>query len=307
MAEGDLTARIAVDRTETELGQVALALNQAFDRQRDSIERQRQFTADASHQLRTPVATMMAELDWALMRERSGEDYRETLDTCKRAGTRMQSLVQGLLTLARAESGELRLQRVEARLDRIVEDAVEMLRPLADAAWRTASRRAVSADRRRRSGSPSRSRRQPDLQRHRLQPPAGNSVDRRAARTRARRPADPRFRDRDRDRSTCRRSSTASIGPTRRERGNQPAPGWVSRSRSGSSPPTRARSSARANRGVLPRSSCRCPSPIRQRLPPATDDEARGWRRRQSCRAASTASVNASVQIDVRPSAASSE
>ncbi len=131
MAEGDLTARIAIDRTETELGQVANALNQAFDRQRDSIEQQRQFTADASHQLRTPVATMMAELDWALMRERSGDDYREALATCKRAGARMQSLVEGLLTLARAESGELRLQCLETRLDRVVEDAVEMLRPLA--------------------------------------------------------------------------------------------------------------------------------------------------------------------------------
>ena len=131
MAEGDLTARIAIDRTETELGQVANALNQAFDRQRDSIERQRQFTADASHQLRTPVATMMAELDWALMRERDGDDYREALATCKRAGARMQSLVEGLLTLARAESGELRLQCIETRLDRVVEDAVEMLRPLA--------------------------------------------------------------------------------------------------------------------------------------------------------------------------------
>ena len=132
MAEGDLTARIAIDRTETELGQVALALNLAFDRQRESIERQRQFTADASHQLRTPVATMMAELEWALMRERSSEDYREALETCRRAGTRMQALVEGLLTLARAESGELPLQQVETRLDGIVDDTSEMLRPYAE-------------------------------------------------------------------------------------------------------------------------------------------------------------------------------
>ena len=105
--DGDLDARIAIERTDTELGQVASALNLAFDRLRESIERQRQFTADASHELRTPVTTMMAELEWAMLRDRPAADYQESLETCHRAGARMQSLVEGLLTLARADSGEL--------------------------------------------------------------------------------------------------------------------------------------------------------------------------------------------------------
>ena len=131
MAEGDLTARIAVDRTETELGQVAFALNLAFDRQRESIERLQRFTADASHELRTPVATMIAELDWALLRERQGEEYRESLETCRRAGARMQSLVEGLLMLARADSGELPVRHIEVRLDLVARQAIDLLRPLA--------------------------------------------------------------------------------------------------------------------------------------------------------------------------------
>jgi two-component system, OmpR family, sensor kinase len=131
MAEGDLTARIEVDRAETELDQVAFALNLAFDRQRESVERQRRFAADASHELRTPVATIMAELDWALFRGRDAAEYRDSLETCRRAGARMQSLVEGLLTLARADSGELALRRRDVRLDRIVEEAIDMLRPLA--------------------------------------------------------------------------------------------------------------------------------------------------------------------------------
>jgi len=131
MAGGDLTARIAVDRLETDLGQVALALNLAFDRQRESIERQRRFSADASHELRTPVSTIIAELDWALMRERTAADYRSSLETCRRAGGRLQALVEGLLTLARADSGELPIRRQEVRLDRIVAEAVDLLRPLA--------------------------------------------------------------------------------------------------------------------------------------------------------------------------------
>ena len=131
MAEGDLSARIAIERTDTELGQVASALNLAFDRLRASIERQRRFTADASHELRTPVTTMMAELEWALLRDRSTEDYQESLDTCHRAGARMQSLIEGLLTLARADSGELPVRQLTVRLDALVDEAVALLRPLA--------------------------------------------------------------------------------------------------------------------------------------------------------------------------------
>jgi heavy metal sensor kinase len=132
MAAGDLDARIAVERTDTELGQVASALNLAFDRLRESVERQRQFTADASHELRTPVATMMAELEWALLHDRPAPDYRESLDICHRAGARMQSLVEGLLLLARADSGELPVRRSSVRFDALVADAVELLRPLAE-------------------------------------------------------------------------------------------------------------------------------------------------------------------------------
>ena len=131
MADGDLGARIAVERTDTELGQVAAALNLAFDRLRESVERQRRFTADASHELRTPVTTIMAELEWAMLRDRPAADYRESLEICHRAGARMQSLVEALLILARADSGELAVRRVSVRLDALVEEAIELARPLA--------------------------------------------------------------------------------------------------------------------------------------------------------------------------------
>jgi heavy metal sensor kinase len=132
MAHGDLDARIAVTRTDTELGQVAAALNLAFDRMRDSVERQRRFTADASHELRTPVATMMAEIEWALLHDRPADDYKESLEICHRAGTRMQSLVEGLLMLARADSGQLAVRQSDVRLDTVLADVAALLRPLAE-------------------------------------------------------------------------------------------------------------------------------------------------------------------------------
>lgn len=132
MARGDLAARIAVDRTETELEQVAAALNAAFDRLHEVVERQRRFTADASHELRTPLSIVRAETDWALARGRAPEEYRAALDTCRRAAGRMQALVEGLLTLARADASELPLARGRMPLAPVVEDAVSLLRPAAD-------------------------------------------------------------------------------------------------------------------------------------------------------------------------------
>jgi heavy metal sensor kinase len=132
MSAGDLTARIAVERTENELEQVALALNQAFDRLHLALENERRFTADASHELRTPLTTLSTEVEWALARDRSGDEYRRSLETARRAADRMRRVVERLLTLARADSGAMSLQRATVGLAPVVSDALAIVRPLAD-------------------------------------------------------------------------------------------------------------------------------------------------------------------------------
>jgi two-component system OmpR family sensor kinase len=132
MTAGDFAARIAVERTENELEQVALALNQAFDRLHLAVENERRFTADASHELRTPLATISAEIEWALSRERSTEEYRRCLDTAQRAASRMRQVVERLLTLARADSAEMLLQRAPVGLAPVVSDALGIVQPLAE-------------------------------------------------------------------------------------------------------------------------------------------------------------------------------
>ena len=131
MSAGDLSARIAVERTENELEQVALALNQAFDRLRLAVENERRFTADASHELRTPLATISAEIEWALSRDRSQEEYRRSLDTVHRAADRMRRVVEHLLTLARADSADMTLRRAPVGLAPLVSDAVGSVQSLA--------------------------------------------------------------------------------------------------------------------------------------------------------------------------------
>jgi two-component system, OmpR family, sensor kinase len=121
-----LTRRIDVGDTESELGRIATALNGAFDRLQAVVDRQARFTADASHELRTPLSTVVSECEWALRRERSPADYRRAFETCLRAAGRMRAVVEGLLSLARADAGDPRFGREPVDLAAVVRDVLQM-------------------------------------------------------------------------------------------------------------------------------------------------------------------------------------
>jgi two-component system, OmpR family, sensor kinase len=133
MADGDFSARIPVNRVETELWQLARALNDAFDRLHAALERQRRFTADASHELRTPLAVISTEADWAIRRDRRVEEYRHSLEVCQRASHRMQGVVERLLALARADIRSGDIEALPVPLHEVAESALRNVRPLADA------------------------------------------------------------------------------------------------------------------------------------------------------------------------------
>ena len=94
-----------------------------------SAETQRRFTADASHELRTPLTALSAEIDWALARERPAAQYRQALETCRRAALRMRRTAEGLLALTRGDAHALRSE--PTRLDEVVSAAVALLHPMA--------------------------------------------------------------------------------------------------------------------------------------------------------------------------------
>ncbi len=128
----NLSARIDVAQTESELAQLARTLNETFERLEDAFERQARFTADASHELRTPLSILLSHLELALRRERNPAEYRAALETCLRSAQRMKSVVEGLLTLARADAQEIRLVREKLELPEVVEETLSLLRPLAE-------------------------------------------------------------------------------------------------------------------------------------------------------------------------------
>jgi heavy metal sensor kinase len=131
ISASDLSRRINVDDTKSELGSLAATLNETFDRVESAFKQQVRFTADASHELRTPLAVIHTQIELALSRERSPEEYRAAMQACLRAARRMRSLVDSLLVLARADAGRLELKRERFDLAESVEECTAMLAPLA--------------------------------------------------------------------------------------------------------------------------------------------------------------------------------
>ena len=118
----NLAGRIDTAQLDAELIGLAQVLNEMFSRLERAFARQARFTADASHELRTPVALLHTQIELALKRPRTVDEYREALETCRRASGRMRSLLDGLLTLARADAGHLALSLQPTNLNELVDE-----------------------------------------------------------------------------------------------------------------------------------------------------------------------------------------
>jgi heavy metal sensor kinase len=118
------------DRAD-ELGTLARAFNQLVARLRAALQTQRQFMADASHELRTPVSVIRSAADVTLARDgRSEAEYRESLSIVRGEARRLGTLVEDMLVLARADAGGYPLRPVSLYLDDLVEEcrrAVDVL------------------------------------------------------------------------------------------------------------------------------------------------------------------------------------
>jgi two-component system, OmpR family, sensor kinase len=131
ISSGDLSQRISVAETESELGRLAEVLNSTFARLDTAFAQQKQFTADASHELRTPLAVMISEAQTALARERNPADYRESLAACLDTAQKMRQLTESLLELARLDAGQEGLRMETNDLAAIVQNCMNLVSPLA--------------------------------------------------------------------------------------------------------------------------------------------------------------------------------
>jgi len=112
MDANNLEQRLPALTTQDELEDLSRAFNSLLDRLRDSFERHQRFTGDASHQLRTPLAAILGQIEVALRRERSPEEYQRVLATVQRKAEHLRRITDALLFLARADT-EARLPEKE--------------------------------------------------------------------------------------------------------------------------------------------------------------------------------------------------
>lgn len=128
----DLTRRIQLGTGRDEIYTLAATFDRMFDRLQSSFERERQFTSDASHELRTPISVMISQCEYALESALSEEDAREALETVLDQARRMSALIAQLLTLARADRGQVKLQLEQVDLSGLAQMAAEQMRETAD-------------------------------------------------------------------------------------------------------------------------------------------------------------------------------
>lgn len=103
-AEADDEDGLPIPETGDELEELGRAFNALLERRREALERQRRFSGDASHQLRTPIAGVLSLIDVVRRRARPAEDYEQALDQVRAEAVRLHRIVESLLFLARAES-----------------------------------------------------------------------------------------------------------------------------------------------------------------------------------------------------------
>jgi heavy metal sensor kinase len=128
----NLGARLPAGNERSELGRLARTFNELLARLDVSFEQQRRFMADASHELRTPVAIVCGESEVALSQAaRSPEEYRESLTILHDEGRRLTRIVEDLFTLARADAGRYGLAPVTFYLDETAAECVRAVRSLA--------------------------------------------------------------------------------------------------------------------------------------------------------------------------------
>ncbi len=128
----NLSERLPVPRTGDELQRLSETWNDMLTRLEASVQRITRFTADASHELRTPIALIRAAAELALRRDREREEYRRTLEQILAEADRMTRLAEDLLTLARSGSDQLTLPLAPVDLRAIVGNVIEESQPLAE-------------------------------------------------------------------------------------------------------------------------------------------------------------------------------
>lgn len=128
----DITAnklhlRLVGYNEKDEFGELAASFNKALDIIETSFESQKMFVSNVSHELRTPLATLIGEIDLSLLKERTAEEYRNTLINSRQDTSKLIKLLNGLLDLAKASYDENNMSMSPVKIDEALLEAVELV------------------------------------------------------------------------------------------------------------------------------------------------------------------------------------
>ncbi|MCM1365156.1 MAG: ATP-binding protein [Faecalibacterium sp.] len=121
----DLSKRIDVGNGNDEIHQLADTFNKMLARLESSFEDEKQFTADISHELRTPVSAILAQSELALEKDRTTEEYKKALSLIERQSIRMKNIIEDMLRFSRLERLETLDKAEEIDLSMLVESVCE--------------------------------------------------------------------------------------------------------------------------------------------------------------------------------------
>jgi heavy metal sensor kinase len=128
----NLSERLPVANPRDELGHLAETFNELLGRLEASLIQHRQFMADASHELRTPVTTTRTAAAVALQQQHRDEaEYRDTLKIVEEQAERLSRVVDDMFTLARADAGNYPVRRTPMYLDEVIDEVIRAARVVA--------------------------------------------------------------------------------------------------------------------------------------------------------------------------------
>ena len=129
----ELSRRVSLPGDLAEFDRMAVTFNGLLERLEQAIKGTRRFTSDASHELRAPLTVLRGELELALSRSRTAQEYEDVLRRCLDEVLRLVRLADDLLTLTRIQGGVVGGKRASVELDEVVERAVGKKAALAEA------------------------------------------------------------------------------------------------------------------------------------------------------------------------------
>jgi heavy metal sensor kinase len=131
IGRGDLSKRLNLPKAEDEVGRLVIVFDEMLERLEESFKKEQQFTSDASHELRTPIAVILAQAEAALAESRGVREYKEALRVILKESKKMGLLVSQLLNLTKGDGNQYKAEMEVIDLGVIAEEVVDEMEKIA--------------------------------------------------------------------------------------------------------------------------------------------------------------------------------